>query len=300
MPGEEGQQNQGAGTGTGTPEGQGSQGAQANTQQQGSGTESQLFKYSDQTPMTEFLKEYPQYANNQNFTKYTNVKDFLAGHESLVSRLGNTITLPNETSTKEDYDKFYAKLGRPETPEAYKFEDKLPEGFEIDKNLDQDYRKLAYDIGLSSAQAQKLRAFYNTAVETAYTNNQKEVQTRLAENHDKNVRAIKDMWGADYQAKTKIAVQTARNILSQQTLDYLDATGLGDNASLVKDFYELSKRLQGDSRQLEGQGYTPPSLEDLESESFKILRTPNWQNDPALKRKYEQLTQQRADMLYKE
>ena len=300
MPGEgEGQgQNQGQGQG----QNQGGFGA-GQVQGQGDGNTGSgdlNLKFSEQTSMSDFLKDYPQYANNKNFTKYNNVKDFMAGHESLVSHLGNSISIPNETSTQDDWNAFYDKLGRPTSADEYKFEDKLPEGWEIDKQLDRGYRDLAYEIGLNNTQAQKLREFYNTAVENAYKINQKETQTRLAELHETNVKEIKQMWGGDYQAKTKIAMNTARAILSQDTLDYLDATGLGNNAKLVRDFYELSKRLQGDSRQFNGEGYTPPTLEDLESESFKILRTPNWQNDPALKRKYEQLTQQRADMLYKE
>lgn len=287
------------GFGQGQGQGQGNPGGFGNNQGQGDGGDLNL-RFSEQTTMADFLKEYPQYANNKNFTKYNNVKDFMAGHESLVSHLGNSISIPNETSTQDDWNSFYDKLGRPASPADYKFEDKLPEGLTIDEGLDKSYRTLAHEIGLTGTQAQKLRAFYNSAVEAAYLGNQKEVQTRLAEAHGNNVREIKQMWGGDYQAKTKIAMQTARSVLSQDTLDYLDATGLGNNAKLVADFYELSKRLQGDNRIIDGDyNYEGPTLESMESEAFKILRTPNWQNDPALKRKYEQLTQQRADILYK-
>lgn len=304
MPGEgEGQgQGQGQGQGGYNPggfgQGQG-QGQGNDGYQQGSGDLN--LSYSEQTSMSDFLKEYPQYANNRNFTKYNSVKDFMAGHDSLVSHLGNSISIPNETSTQDDWNSFYDKLGRPATAADYKFQDDLPDGLEIDDQLDKNYRDLAYQIGLNNTQAQKLRAFYNTAVAAAHEANQKQVQTYLAETHDANVREIKQMWGGDYQAKTKIAMQTARAILSQDTLDYLDATGLGNNAKLVKDFYELSKRLQGDGRQIDGDyDYQGPTLESMESEAFKILRTPNWSNDPALKRRYEQLTQQRADILYKQ
>ena len=258
------------------------------------------FRYSDSTPMSDFFRDYPQYAQNPNFNKYKTVKAFAEGHEALLSKLGTAVNIPNQYSTQEQINEFYNKLGRPETPEAYEFQDKLPEGWEIDQQLDKDYRSLAHEIGLTATQAQKLRAFYNTAVETAYNNNQKEVQTRLAESHDKNVAAIKEMWGGDYQAKTKIAMNTARQVLSQDTLDYLDATGLGNNANIVRDFYELSKRLSGQSGLVDGDGYRPaPTVETMEAEAMKILRTPGWQNDPALKRKYEELTQQRADILYK-
>ena len=294
----EGQGNNYQGGGQGA---EGGQNLQGNNYQQGNQQGGDLnFRYSDSTPMTEFFRDYPQYAQNPNFNKYRTVKAFAEGHEALLSKLGTAVNIPNQYSTKEQIDEFYNKLGRPETPEAYEFKDDLPEGWSIDQALDKEYRSLAHEIGLSATQAQKLRAFYNTAVETAYNNNQKEVQTRLAESHDKNVAAIKEMWGGDYQAKTRIAMTTARQVLSQETLDYLDATGLGNNANIVRDFYELSKRLSGQSGLRDGDNYRPaPTLETMEAEAMKILRTPGWENDPALKRKYEELTQQRADILYK-
>lgn len=267
----------------------------------GGGDDGGMFKYSDGSSMQDFFRSYPQYANNPNFNKYRTMKEFAAGHEALVSRLGTAVNIPNQYSTPEQINEFYNKLGRPESPDKYEFQDNLPEGFEIDEKLDSDYRTLAHEIGLSATQAQKLRAFYNSAVEAAYLGNQKEVQTRLAEAHEKNVSEIKQMWGGDYKAKTKIAMNTARAVLSQDTLDYLDATGLGNNAKLISDFYELSKRLGGDRNLVDGERYDvqQPTLETMEAESMKILRTPGWENDPSLKRRYEELTQQRADILYK-
>lgn len=259
-----------------------------------------MFRYSDSTPMTEFFRDYPQYAQNPNFNKYSTVKAFAEGHEALLSKLGTSVNIPTETSTPEQWNEFYTKLGRPESADKYTFEDNLPEGLEIDEKLDADYRALAFEIGLTSNQAQKLRAFYNGAVETAYNANQKDVQTRLAEATEKAITEIKDMWGADYKAKTKIAMNTARSVLSQATLDYLDATGLGNNPKLIKDFYELSKRLSGDSHLVNGERtYAPPqTLESMESEAMKILRTRGWENDPMLKQRYEELTQKRADLKY--
>lgn len=303
MPGEgegQGQGNfQGQGQGQGNFQGQG-QGQFNDGSGMGQG-DGNLFRYSDTTSMQEFFRDYPQYANNPNFTKYKTVKDFASGYESLVSRLGTAVNIPNQYSTQEQIDEFYNKLGRPESADKYQFQDKLPEGLEIDEKLDADYRELAYNIGLTGDQAQKLREFYNSAVEAAYLGNQKDVQTRLAQAHEQNVNEIKQMWGGDYKAKTKIAMNTARAVLSQDTLDYLDATGLGNNAKLISDFYELSKRLSGATGLIDGDGGNPPepTIEALEAESMKILRTPGWQNDPALKRRYEELTQQRADILYK-
>lgn len=296
----EGQNNlQGQGVPQGQPEGT-PQGQPQGAPQGSDGDDRSLFRYSDATSMTEFFRDYPQYADNPNFNKYKTVKAFAEGYESLVSKLGTSVSIPNENSTPEQWNDFYNKLGRPESADKYEFEDKLPEGLEIDEKLDGDYRALAYEIGLSSAQAQKLRAFYNSAVEAAYLGNQKEVQTRLAEAHEKNVSEIKEMWGGDYKAKTKIAMNTARAVLSQDTLDYLDATGLGNNAKLVKDFYELSKRLSGDTHFVDGsQNYKQPqTLESMESEAMKILRTPGWQNDPVLKNRYDELVQQRGDLKY--
>ena len=260
------------------------------------------FRYSDSTPMTEFFKDYPQYSENPNFSKYSTVKSFAEGHEALITKLGTAINIPGEDATPEQLSEFYNKLGRPEAPDKYEFEDKLPEGMEINPQLDTNYRELAHAIGLTTKQAQELRGFYNSAIETAYTENQKSIQTHLAEEHDTNVTKLKDMWGADTQSKVQIALDTAKGFLSQETLDYLDATGLGNNAALVKDFYELSKRFSGDRKLIDGDRVLPEplTLEAMESAAMKILKTPGWEKDPVLKKEYDKLTQQRADILYKE
>lgn len=255
------------------------------------------FRYSDATSMNEFFRDYPQYAENPNFTKYKTVKAFAEGHEALVAKLGTSVSIPGEGATEDQLNEFYNKLGRPEASDKYEFEDNLPEGFAIDNDLDKSYRDLAYSLGLTQKQAQDLRGFYNDAVKAAYDKNNQEVQTRLAEAHAKNVEAIKGMWGQDYKAKTQVAVNTAKKVLSQSTLDYLDQTGLGNNADFVKDFYELSKKLSG-GKFVDGIGEPPKeaTLEDLDSEAMRILRTPNWQNDSKLRQRYDEITLQRADM----
>lgn len=286
-------QNKSQGQPQGEPQGQ-LQGEPQNSE------DKRLFRYSDETPMSEFFKDYPQYSDNPNFNKYKTIKAFAEGHDALLSKLGTSVTIPNNESTPEQWNEFYSKIGRPESADKYEFEDKLPDGLEIDEKLDSEYRNLAYEIGLTSTQAQKIRMFYNSAVEAAYLGNKKATEEHLAKTFETNVNAIKDMWGADYKAKTKIAMNTARRVLSQDTLDYLDATGLGNNAKLVKDFYELSKKLSGDSGIISGQpNYNKPqTLESMESEAMKILRTPGWQNDPVLKNRYDELTQLRGDLKY--
>ena len=290
----------GQGQGTENLQGQGTENLQGQGQGQGQGqssTDDLTFRYSDATPMNEFFRDYPQYAENPNFTKYKTVKAFAEGHEALVAKLGTSVNIPGEDATEDQLNEFYNKLGRPETSDKYEFEDNLPEGLAIDTDLDKNYRDLAYSIGLTQKQAQELRGFYNEAVKAAYEKNNQEVQTRLAEAHAKNVEAIKEMWKQDYKAKTQIAVNTAKKVLSQSTLDYLDQTGLGNNVDFVRDFYELSKKLSS-GKFVDGPGDPPKeaTLEELDSEAMKILRTPNWQNDPKLKQRYDEITLQRADM----
>ena len=65
------------------------------------------------------------------------------------------IALPNKHATEDDWNQFYGKLGRPDTPEAYEVNYQPPaEGYEP-TNLP-GFQDAAYRAGLNSDQAQLL------------------------------------------------------------------------------------------------------------------------------------------------
>lgn len=102
-----------------------------------------------------------QDAGNREWVEKKGTKTFdevVKNYRELETKLGTSLTLPAEGATKEDLDKFYSKLGRPEKPEAYEF--KRPEGLPADLPYDEalagNFKKWAHGAGLNGQQAQTL------------------------------------------------------------------------------------------------------------------------------------------------
>ena len=95
----------------------------------------------------------------QDFGKLANYKDIYSLVGSLVNA-DRTISkglekLPNTDSTPEEWNAFYAKLGRPEQADGYKFE---VEG--LDEQVGEWYKGVAHEAGLSQDQANSLLGKY--------------------------------------------------------------------------------------------------------------------------------------------
>jgi hypothetical protein len=108
-------------------------------------------------------------------------KSYLKGvdsQEKLYTLLDNSQKLigkrpagiPQDTATPEEWDKFYASLGRPETAEKYEFaEVELPEGMEKNVEMEAVCKSKMHELGLSQKQAQGLQSWFDAYVAEQYT-----------------------------------------------------------------------------------------------------------------------------------
>ena len=91
--------------------------------------------------------------------KFADPQAALTSSYHLERMLGqDKIPLPKDASDKAGWDAVWAKLGRPEKPEAY-FEgaaDVWPEGFTPDPKLLEGFQKIAHEIGLNTTRARAL------------------------------------------------------------------------------------------------------------------------------------------------
>lgn len=117
------------------------------------------------------------------------------------------LRLPNDTSTKEDLDAFYSKLGRPADAKGYEF--KAPDG--VDRTFLDAAAGKFHELGLTTKQAQGLREWYD-GQGTAATEAQK--QQGLLDNQSQQA-ALKTEWGAAYDAK----ITQARMFANQAGID---------------------------------------------------------------------------------
>ena len=81
--------------------------------------------------------------------------------EFLQTKIGERPAgIPQDTAPKEEWDKFYGALGRPETPEGYEF-GTVPEGLQVDENFQKEIKGVLFDAGVNSKQGKILEEGYN-------------------------------------------------------------------------------------------------------------------------------------------
>ena len=87
--------------------------------------------------------------------KDKNLSDVLKTYGEAQSLIGSSVRGPTDDDA-ESGNKFYAKMGRPETADKYEANMPSVEGVEWEDDQIGSFRKVAHDAGLNSRQVQKL------------------------------------------------------------------------------------------------------------------------------------------------
>lgn len=84
--------------------------------------------------------------------------DVVRSYRELESRIGQSLTVPSDDASKEDWDKFYSRTGRPEKADGYKFSlpSDLPENLPYDAASATEFSNWAHEAGLNQKQAQAI------------------------------------------------------------------------------------------------------------------------------------------------
>lgn len=192
----------------------------------------------------------------------SNVKDFQTADDlaksyvELQRMVGNSVRIPSEDASdevkseflekikdveglmlKNDED-FYKKLGRPDSPEEYNFselmsEDALNNPNTFDKEME-DFRSIAHENNLTSAQAQALVEMRRKTVES------EQIERQEYQSHSQET--LKKLWGSDYQNRLEGAAKV-RDIYRAKYGDDMDKLikgSAGDNPVLLSIMSDLA------------------------------------------------------------
>lgn len=137
---------------------------------------------------------------------FKSADDIAKSYQQLEQRLGTSLTPPKDDAPTEEWDKFYGKLGRPETPDAYdlKRPEGLPEEMPWNADAEGEFKKWAHADGLTAKQAQgQLSKFAQFQAEQF-----KAAQAAQAEAVETTHSELTKEWGApDSEGfKTKLAM----------------------------------------------------------------------------------------------
>lgn len=171
------------------------------------------------------------------------------GYRNLETHVSQSLRLPGENATADDWNAFYQKLGRPETADKYELKlntEAVPEGFPYDEKSAIEFRTWAHEAGLTPRQAQALHDKFVGYQAGAFTNAQVETAKREGDAH----RAIVQEWGEPETPGYKQNLELASRAITQLGLKAalveggaLSADGAIRNVAIAKAFAKVGKEL---------------------------------------------------------
>lgn len=209
---------------------------------------------------------------------------------------GTAIKLPGEDATDEEWGKFYDRLGRPASSNDYGLSKDIPEGLDFNEEFYNEFTKEIYTAGLSKKQATQIYNWYNNKSAEMAKDIDARIQASYKKSVDDAVASLKKEWGTDYQQNLDSAVAMANKFLSPATKQYLNATKLGNNPLLIKDFYNLSKQVSGAQMRGEGPSGNISSLAELEAKMAANLRAPDYTTNRQLQQENKDIANKIAQL----
>jgi len=154
---------------------------------------------------------------------------------------GAVLRLPAAEDAPE-WGEVYAKLGRPETPEAYQFPE-LPAA--LVEGVEPAARAEFHKLGLSAKQAAGVMGLYGAQVQQA----EQARLTRAAEVEAAVEADLKREWGDAFEDRVHAANRAIAEVGGQELGELLantrmsDGTRMGNHPLLIKAFAELGRRI---------------------------------------------------------
>lgn len=126
---------------------------------------------------------------------------------------GRAVAVPGNDATPEDWDKFFAKIGRPETPDAYSFTppESMPETVAYNNDLAKGFKEVAHKEGLRPDQAAHLHDWFVSqiipAVEAEQGRMAQDLEAQITEANERLTKAWGDPKSETFQANLELAAR---------------------------------------------------------------------------------------------
>lgn len=178
----------------------------------------------------------------EQFAGYESYKDFVKAAAEAIPMKDSAIVKPADDAPSEDWDRFYAAVGRPDGPDGYDIE-----GEGID-----EFKQKAHELGLTAKQAKDLYSWYSDSSAKAAEKQKEEVKA-VAEK-------LKEDWGDSYDANMKAIERFKKAYATPELVAELQNPAVGNNINLIKALAKAGADLQPESL-VEGKPVTqePPA-----------------------------------------
>lgn len=179
----------------------------------------------------QFLTE--ELRGEKSLQDFKDINSMAKSHVELHRMLGNRVKLPDDNSTPEEWNKFYAKIGRPESPEGYDLADPgdMPPGMQWDQDLAGWFSKTAYELGLPKQKAQEFVKRWNDRAGVTMHEAQKQMGAELDN--------LRREWGDSFDGRVELGVRAIERAFQKpeeavKFKEFLNTSGLGNHPMMIK------------------------------------------------------------------
>lgn len=200
----------------------------------------------------------PDLQNHERLTPIKEVKDLASGYVDLATKydeagkkiegyegkLKEALFVPGDDATDEVRSAFYAKLGRPESPDKYgiKRPDAWPENLPYDENMEKGFREFAHKMGLPDKSTRLIYEWYTGNFVKAAKAEMESRQKALTE----GASTMQKEWGDKFDENSKVTQRAVLAFGGEPFKKFLDDSGLGNHPDFVRTFYNIGKAMMED------------------------------------------------------
>ena len=184
------------------------------------------------------LKQHP------GITKFKDPGSLAKSYVELQKLIGKEkVVVPTEKSTKEEWDSFYKKVGRPDLATDYAAPElELPEEIKMREENLEAFRAKAHELGLTKKQFAELYGLQAQISQQSY-NQQLEQAAKMKTESE---TALRSEWGAAYEKKVDSAQKMIHNYFGDKELHPAFKV-LGNDKGFIRAMSQIAEKLGEDN-----------------------------------------------------
>jgi hypothetical protein len=162
--------------------------------------------------------------------------EIIKSYRNLEGQLGKAIVVPKDDAGPEDWHKFFGKIGRPETADAYELKRpaNVPENLPYDAKRADQFKVWAHEAGLTPKQAAIVHDKYMSEWANEFQLVSQQQEQKAKEAHEAVVKEWGDPDSTKYKRNQELANRTIRNNGGDDLLKELQSFGaLGPNKEVL-------------------------------------------------------------------
>jgi hypothetical protein len=191
--------------------------------------------------LSEDLRAEPSLAN------FKDINSLAKSYASAQKMIGaDKIVIPGKYATPDEWKQVYSKLGLPESADKYEY--KFGENKAVSDEFVKEFTLNAHKNGVLPHQAQEMLSYIDQLTSSSLSKAQEDQKAQIAG----ALSNLRSEWGNTYDQEINYAKSGLKAFADEDTLKFLDSSGLGDNPAIIKLFNKIGKAIGEDKFQKGG------------------------------------------------